>query len=146
MNIVNFQQVSKDIASSGQPSESDFSEIAGEGYQVVINLALSTSDNAISNEGDIVTQLGMSYVHIPVQWEEPKVEQFELFAAVMQQANDKKVWVHCALNMRVSAFLYLYSLIYLDEKDGAAIERMHKIWQPNKVWQSLIESVRRSCE
>ena len=141
MDIINFVQISDHIASSGQPSEDDFAQIAELGYQTVINLALATSDNAIPSEGDIVTNFGMEYVHIPVQWQNPTKNQFQLFAAIMQQQSSQKVWVHCALNMRVSAFLYLYNTILLKVPESVAIQKLNQVWQPNEVWSQFISSV-----
>lgn len=140
--MINFLEISDQIATSGQPSVVEFEQIAAKGYKTVINLAMATSDNAIPEEGDIVTGLGMSYVHIPVRWEQPKVEQFELFAAAMQSRDGEKVWVHCALNMRVSAFLYLYNLIYRNESGQVSLQRMNEIWAPNQVWSDFIELVK----
>ena len=126
MDIINFVQISDNIASSGQPSEADFTQIAYLGYKTIINLALATSDNAIAIEGDIITELGMSYLHIPIQWQKPTFEQFQLFVAIMQQQQHKyKVWVHCALNMRVSAFLYLYSALYLNISEKIALQKLN---------------------
>ena len=138
MNISNYVSISKNIASSGQPSKEDFKQIAKLGYQTVVNLALATSDNAIPNEGDIVTSLDMSYIHIPVQWKNPTVKQFELFVAIMQKQTDQKVWVHCALNMRASVFLYLYNTLYLNLLEKEAAQKLHLIWQPNAVWKQFI--------
>ena len=142
MNIINFVQLSENIASSGQPSVADFTQIANLDYKTIINLALVTSDNAIVNEGDIVTELGMSYVHIPILWQKPMFEQFQLFATIMQQQNSYKVWVHCALNMRVSAFLYLYSKLHLNIAEKTALQKLNKVWQPNKIWSQFIADVK----
>ena len=138
MAIINYYQVSERIASSGQPAENDFQEIAALGYNTVINLALVTSEKAIINEGDIVTNLGLSYIHIPVLWNNPTQEQFNIFASIMQQQSTNKVWVHCALNMRVSAFLYLYNIIYLNMPKEAAEGHLSNIWKPNEVWSEFI--------
>ncbi|TCV84068.1 protein tyrosine phosphatase family protein [Sulfurirhabdus autotrophica] len=108
MNIPNHLQISDQIASSGQPDEADFRFIASAGYRSVINLAMHDSDNAIPEEGYIVTRLGMSYHHIPVPFEAPKTSYLIQFIGIMETLKTEKVWVHCALNYRVSAFLYLY--------------------------------------
>ena len=142
MNAVNFIKITDSIASSGQPSATDFTEIASLGYDTIINLALATSDNAIANEGDIVTELGMSHVHIPVQWQRPMFEQFELFAAVMQQQRQSKVWVHCALNMRVSVFLYLYTTLYLGVVEETALQKRNQVWQPDAIWSQFIVDIK----
>ena len=144
MNIINFVQLTENIASSGQPCETEFTRITDLGYSTMINLALTSSDNAIVNEGDIVTELGLSYVHIPIQWQQPTLEQFQLFAAVMQQQNQRKVWVHCAFNMRVSVFLYLYSTFYLSIPEETALQKLNQVWQPNNIWSQFIIDVNNS--
>ncbi len=56
-----YHKVTDYLASSGQPTQEQFSEIAEQGFCVVINLAMPTSDFAITNEEAVVNDLGMSY-------------------------------------------------------------------------------------
>ena len=42
MSILNYSQVTDDIASSGQPTEVQFDQSAADGYDVIINLAKTT--------------------------------------------------------------------------------------------------------
>jgi protein tyrosine phosphatase (PTP) superfamily phosphohydrolase (DUF442 family) len=72
--IYNFLQISDGIATSGQPTAEQFASIKQAGYELVINLALPTSSNALPNEKEIVESQGMQYVHIPVIWENPTLE------------------------------------------------------------------------
>ncbi|MBE9045364.1 protein tyrosine phosphatase family protein [Pleurocapsales cyanobacterium LEGE 10410] len=126
------------LATSGQPTPKQFSLIAQAGYQAVINLALPSSTDALVNEGAIVTNLGMVYVHIPVVWEEPKLEDVKLFFEVMDSLKNYRVWVHCAKNMRVSCFVYLWQKHVLQLPEERARYPMAEIWQPTGVWQELI--------
>ena len=64
--IRDYYQISDFLATSGQPTAQQFLLIAQAGYHAVINLAMSSSTNALANEGVIVTDLGMVYVQIPV--------------------------------------------------------------------------------
>jgi len=137
--ILAYYPVNENLATSGQPSEAQFSDIKNNGYSIVINLALPTSDNAIANEDAIVTALGMSYFHIPVSWEQPQLSDLLLFFAVMQSIQHKKIWVHCALNMRVSCFIYLYQKHVLKLSEAQAQFPMTKIWQPTGTWKQLID-------
>jgi len=90
MEIYNFLQVSDAIATAGQPTAQQFADIKAAGYEVVVNLALPASTNAITNEQKIVEDLGMDYVHIPVIWEKPTLEDIERFFNVMQANTNKK--------------------------------------------------------
>jgi protein tyrosine phosphatase (PTP) superfamily phosphohydrolase (DUF442 family) len=130
--------VNENIACSGQPTEEQFSAIVNNGYSVVVNLAMPTSDFAIANEGEVVSSLGMSYVHIPVKWEAPQLSDLQSFFAVMQAFKEKKIWVHCALNMRASCFIYLYRKHVLQIPESEALYPMREIWQPSGEWQHLV--------
>jgi protein tyrosine phosphatase (PTP) superfamily phosphohydrolase (DUF442 family) len=140
-DIYNFVKISDSIATSGQPTKEQFSVIKNSGYQVVVNLALPTSTNALADEKQIVEALGMQYIHIPVMWENPRIEDVEQFFSVMEASNDKKTFVHCAANMRVSAFMYLYRRLHEHINDEDAKKALHQIWIPNEVWQKFIAQV-----
>ena len=137
--IPDYYSVSNAVASSGQPTPEQFSLISQAGYQIVINLATSNSTNALANEGAIVTDLGLVYVHIPVLWQNPQIEDVIKFFKVMQAFEEQKIWVHCAKNMRVSCFIYLWQKYILQLSEEQARYPMNQIWQPTGVWQQLID-------
>ncbi len=138
-NIANYYQINNSLATSGQPTTEEFELIKNAGYQVVVNLAMSCSTNAIAHEGVIVTDLGLVYIQIPVIWENPTIQDIELFFKVMQAFKDKQIWVHCAKNMRVSCFIYFWQKHILQLPETEARYPMNQIWQPTGVWQDLIE-------
>lgn len=137
-SIYNFLQISNLIATSGQPKEEQFSAIKNSGYQVVINLGLISSSGALSNEKQLVNSLGMEYIHVPVIWDKPEITEFPKFASVMQANSDKKVFVHCIANKRVSAFMYLFRYLCQGMTQEDAEKDLHKIWIPNDIWQKFI--------
>lgn len=141
-NIYNFLKLSDSVATAGQPTESQFSAIRAAGYQVIINLALPESPNALPHEQKIVEECGMQYVHIPVIWENPTLADFDRFLEAMKANAGKKIFVHCAANMRVSAFMYLYRSIVEGMSAEEAERDLHKIWLPNETWQQFIKQAR----
>jgi protein tyrosine phosphatase (PTP) superfamily phosphohydrolase (DUF442 family) len=136
--IRNFVQLTNDIATSGQPTEEQFSQIAESGHDVVINLALVDSNGAIPNEGSIVASLGMSYVHVPVPFDHPTPEHLRLFFRVMEVFSGKRIWVHCAMNYRVSAFLYHYLRKVRKLGESEARSPIFDIWTPDNVWREFM--------
>ncbi|MDF5716153.1 MAG: protein tyrosine phosphatase family protein [Rhizonema sp. NSF051] len=140
-HIYKFLKLSDSIATSGQPTIEKFSAIKDSGYQIVINLALPTSSNAYNNEKQIVEAQDMQYIHIPVVWETPKIEDFTQFFSIMEANTDKKVFVHCAANMRVSAFMYLYRRLHDNMSESEAKKDLHQIWNPNENWQKFMQQV-----
>lgn len=140
-NIYNFLKISDTIATAGQPLEEQFLAIKQAGYQVVVNLAISQSTNALANEQNIVEALQMEYVHIPVVWEKPTLENIVNFFATIEANVDRSIFVHCAANMRVSAFMYLYRLIFQQVNEAEARKDLERIWMPNETWQIFIQQV-----
>jgi protein tyrosine phosphatase (PTP) superfamily phosphohydrolase (DUF442 family) len=139
-DITNYVRMADDIGSSGQPSRTQFADIAEAGFQVVINLALPSSDHAIAEEGSIVTGHGMRFVHIPVDFAAPTALDLKQFIGVMEAFRGSKIWVHCVVNARVSAFLYHYlgKVRGLPEADcrSPVLER----WAPqmDEVWKAFL--------
>src|SRR5688572_17634462 len=137
-HIRNFLRIDDRLATSGMPKPGDFGDMRRAGFEVVINLALPTSDNAMPNEGDLVAAQGMTYVHIPVNFESPQPSDFERFTRVMDACAGQRVFVHCAANMRVSAFVFLHRLRH--GADRAAAERdLKTIRQPDGVWREFVD-------
>lgn len=137
--IINYLYVSESIGTAGQPTAAQFKDIKAAGYEIVINLAMPTSSNYISDEDEIVTALGMKYIHIPVVWTSPEQEDLQRFFEIMDQHQNKKVFVHCALNWRATCFIFLYRVIRKKVAISTAREAMLKIWQPDEIWQSFIK-------
>jgi protein tyrosine phosphatase (PTP) superfamily phosphohydrolase (DUF442 family) len=137
--IVNFYQIDENIATSGQPMTEQFQAISAKGFEVIINLALSDSPNAIEDENKIIKNLNMTYVHIPVDFKFPEVEDLELFFKCMEKHSNKKIFVHCVMNWRVSAFMFLYHTIKCHMPIVDARKHMDAVWQTEPVWQDFIE-------
>ena len=138
--ILNYIQINELIATSGQPTPEQFKLIKEDGYDAVINLALHDSTNAIENEDKVVTSLGMAYFHIPVSFEEPRLIDLKLFVNILQSLGANKVWVHCALNYRASAFMYVYHKYVLKTPFEEVDLSMFEEWSPEPVWQNIMKT------
>jgi protein tyrosine phosphatase (PTP) superfamily phosphohydrolase (DUF442 family) len=75
--IYSYRGIGDRLGTAGQPTEAQFQMIREAGFETVINLALPTSDNALPNEESVVTGHGMSYVHIPVNFQAPTSQDFQ---------------------------------------------------------------------
>ncbi len=142
-DIYNYLPLSETLITSGQPTREQFRLLPAAGIQTVINLAVPSSSNALADEEKVVRSQGMDYVHIPVIWENPTRADLEKFFAAMNRESEKKVWVHCAANMRVSAFVALYRILQLGWEREKAFQDTYRIWDPftDPVWGKFIESV-----
>ena len=137
--ILNYVKINELISTSGQPKIEELELIANEGFEVVINLAVATTSNALENEDKIVSSLNMSYIHIPVDFENPKISDLKLFLNVLQALGANKVWIHCAKNYRVSAFMYVYHKYILHTPFEQIDLSIFDMWQPSLAWQELMK-------
>ena len=135
-SIKNFLVVTDDLGTAGQPIVEQFADIAEAGYEVVINIDSAT---AVPNEDEIVTSKGLQFIHIPVIWSAPKQSDLDLFFDAMDMLKGKKVFVHCAANMRVSAFVYLYRISRLGVDSTEAKQKMNLLWEPKGVWEGFVD-------
>lgn len=120
------------------PRPEHFAAIRQAGFEIVINLALPTSDDALPNEGALVSGEGMTYVHIPVRFESPQLSDFERFSRFMEASEGRRLFVHCAANMRVSAFLFLHRLERGTASRAEAERDLRRIWNPDGAWLDFI--------
>ena len=127
------------LHSSAQPSAEWLAQVRDKGYDVVINLAPPQSHGSLKDEGGIVGSKGVTYVNIPVDFGRPTAEDFRLFTEMMKAARGKKVYVHCQVNMRGSAFVFLYRVIHEDAPVGETAIKMNGVWAPDRVWKKFID-------
>jgi hypothetical protein len=58
----------------------------------------------------------------------------------MQAFAERPVFVHCAANMRVSAFVFLHRVLHEQVLRTEAEQDLHAIWTPDAVWSRFIET------
>ncbi|MCP4970850.1 MAG: hypothetical protein GY932_09690 [Arcobacter sp.] len=138
-DIINYIKINENISTSGQPSEKQFENILKEGFEVVINLAVANSEGKIEREDEIVTFLGMNYIHIPVEFTNPTLKNLQDFLDILSSLSHKKVWVHCIMNYRVSAFMYVYHKYILETPFENINLNVFNEWSPDNSWQKIMK-------
>ena len=140
-DILNFHEMTDDIAIGGQPTVSQLAQVADAGYSVVVNLAMHDSDNAIPEEGSVTASLGMSYIHIPVPSDAPTSTHVRKFFNVMDAFDDEKVFVHCVVSGRVSAFINRYMMLRMGTSAEQATSPLLQRWLPamEEPWTSIMK-------
>jgi uncharacterized protein (TIGR01244 family) len=138
-SIYNWRRLDDRITTSGQPTEMQLADVCALGIRHVINLGLHTHEKALPDEAASVRRLGMTYIHIPVDFKNPTEEDFAKFCTVMERLAGEPVHVHCIANYRVSAFLYRYRTEVLGMNRDAARDDMESVWKPDSVWAVFVD-------
>src|SRR5436190_11653129 len=84
--IYNWRRLDDRVTTSGQPTEQKLADIHALGVRHVVNLGLHTHEKALSDEAASVSRLGMEYIHIPVDFQNPTEKDFQQYCAVMEQS------------------------------------------------------------
>jgi len=137
--IYNWRRLDDRITTSGQPTEAQLADIHALGIRHIVNLGLHTHEKALPDEAGSVARLGMTYIHIPVDFQNPTDQDFEKCCSVMEQLKDVPVHVHCIANARVSAFFYRYRRDVLGMDEARARADMEEVWQPKGVWAEFVK-------
>lgn len=137
-DIINWRRLDKNITLSGQPTESQLAELSALGVTHVINLGPHHNKGALDDEAASVTELGMKYIYIPVEFEAPTDADFEKFCDAMKELEGEVIHVHCIYNARVTAFFYRYAKTGLGGSKEDAFARMDGIWRPGRDWAAFI--------
>ena len=141
LSLLNRIDYSPALTTSGQPTEAELALIASAGYDRVVFLAFSNHPKAVAHEDDIVRNLGLQFIHIPVEWESPSPADFVAFAAVMQTHGSSRTLVHCEVNFRASVFGFLYQVLFAGADVDESLSQMQSIWVPNDTWEAFIVRV-----
>lgn len=136
--IYNYRRMAPDLATAGQPLEPELAAVARAGFEIVIDLALLDADYSLADEPGLVRSLGMVFEHVPVVWERPTLDDLQQFFGLMRRHRGRRIFLHCAANMRASVFLALYRILELGWEPDAAMAAVHDIWQPDAIWREFI--------
>lgn len=132
--------VSSRLVTSGQPSADALSDLKSLGFEAVIYLAPPTVPDAVRDEQLIVTRQGLTFINIPIKFDNPTEADFETFSSILQGLRDRKILIHCQVNLRASSMVFLYRAIVLKENPRVAYEAVAGVWVPEGPWRRLIES------
>ena len=111
-----------------------------------MNLGLLDPRYCLADEAGLARALGLDYHHIPVDFGAPQLDDLKKFFDVMDAAREKKVFVHCAANYRVSGFIALYGQARLGWSTDQADTHIKRVWDLNETWKTFIEATRRALE
>lgn len=147
-DIFNFVRITDRVTTAGQPTAEQLQAVRDTGVEAVVNLAPHDHKKALSDERAVVESLGMTYHHIPVNWKDPRLEDYTAFENAMNTIGDRKVLVHCAANLRVSAFYSTYAM----RNQGWSVEQadalIANLWgrypeyRDDPVWKAFVERIR----
>ncbi|HZA95275.1 MAG TPA: protein tyrosine phosphatase family protein [Burkholderiaceae bacterium] len=129
------------LVTSGQPPAEALASLRVQGFDAVIYLAPPTVSDAIRDEALIVAKQGLTFVNIPIKFDEPTEKDFEAFTSVLSALSMRKVLVHCQINLRASVMVFLHRVITAQEDPRVAYDAVAKVWSPDGTWKTLMRTL-----
>jgi protein tyrosine phosphatase (PTP) superfamily phosphohydrolase (DUF442 family) len=139
-DIINYLKLTDRISTAGQPLADEIGLVSENGFQVVIFLALF-ENSELPQEKEMIENMGLIFEHIPVVFKNPQIPEFTCFIEIIKKHNDKKIFIHCEMNMRVSVFMSLYFMVIENLPYKDAMRLINKIWQPDEIWKKFMKDV-----
>jgi uncharacterized protein (TIGR01244 family) len=117
-SIKNFLRVNEQICTGGQPTMAELEKLKQDGVSAIINLRRPSEYNA-EEEAAKARELGLRYINIPVDSNEPKDGQVEEFLKATDDALNHPAFIHCRSASRVGAFWMIRRVL----RDGWPVEK-----------------------
>ncbi len=94
ITIKNFRQVNDWFYRGGQPNDDEFEQLRAFGIKTII--CLRWSKEVIRNEIAIARDLDLTVESIPLNyWRLPNKEEIERYFSIIQEQNNRPVFLHC---------------------------------------------------
>lgn len=118
--IVNFSKVDAVVACGGATATNALDGLAKDGFKSVINLRLASEANAnIELNAAHARSLGLTYIHIPFNGQQPDPKVVDQFLAAVANKANQPVYIHCGSASRVGAVWLVKRVL----QDGWPIDR-----------------------
>lgn len=138
--LKNYVPISEKLHTCGQITGESLDVLKEEGVEAIISVN-AEEFGAIENLKRQAGGMGIDFINVPVSWDEPTLASLEDFFNAMEKYKNAEVLVHCKLNWRASAFVYLYRIIRLKEPKKEAKKALRKIWNPENypAWDAFFK-------
>lgn len=129
------------LATAGQPKAEHLDWLKAQGFEAVVNISTPTARNFVADEPRLVMEKGMAYVHVPVDCSALEADQYRLVSGVLKSMEGKKVLLHCAGNVKASAFAHIFRVKELGH-DGESLrgKLRQQGWHEPK-WYAYFETM-----
>lgn len=151
--IALFQCVHPHLFSSAIPDLDQLSQIKAYGIDTFIYIAPHLNPDSDTPDDEITDQrslqldqqclaLGLNYLHIPLDFENPVADQALLILDLIDVlCSNKMLWLSCPNLQRSSSLLHVYRQFYMHMDIATAHGLLEAVWEPDATWTGLIHAL-----
>jgi protein tyrosine phosphatase (PTP) superfamily phosphohydrolase (DUF442 family) len=125
-DVANACQIFPNVISGGQPTAEQLRAFKAAGGEVVLDLRDPMEPRPVE-EADLVRELGMEYVNIPVCGGSLDDATLERILAVLRRSGDRSVFFHCGSGSRVGGALIPYFILDQGMEEQDAVDQAMRV-------------------
>jgi protein tyrosine phosphatase (PTP) superfamily phosphohydrolase (DUF442 family) len=124
--VVNACQILPNVITGGQPNAAQLRALKEAGAGIVLDLRDPMEPRPV-NEPEVVRELGMEYVSVPVRAGSLDDTTLERILSVLRSAGGKTVFFHCGSGNRVGGALIPYFMLDQRMEEEDAVEQAMRV-------------------
>lgn len=143
--IFNYTELDDKLTIGGQPMVMQFDELEKAGFETIIQIKVVEAEFVLQDEAYHVEQHNMEHAAMEMSFGNPTLDNVREFFAMMDSAQGKKVFAHCAAGFCASGMVMMYKMIrdgmsYTEAIDSYTVDN----WQPNDAWTALMDEANKA--
>jgi protein tyrosine phosphatase (PTP) superfamily phosphohydrolase (DUF442 family) len=124
--VTNACQILPAVITGGQPNAAQLRALKDAGGAIILDIR-DPMEPRLVDEPDLVRQLGMEYVNIPVRAGSLDDATLGRILAVLRQAGDRTVFFHCGSGNRVGGALIPYLILDQGMEEQDAVDQAMRV-------------------
>ena len=140
-SISRFREETPLLATAAQPTPEHFDWLKAQGYEAIINISTPTAKNFVPDEPRLVMDKGMAYVHVPVDCSALVPDHYRLVSGVLKSVEGKKVLLHCAGNVKASAFAHIFRVKELGQDPSSLRSELRRQEWHEPKWYTYFDAL-----
>jgi protein tyrosine phosphatase (PTP) superfamily phosphohydrolase (DUF442 family) len=125
-HVANACQILPNVITGGQPTAEQLRALKAAGGDIVLDLRDPMEPRPV-DEANLVRELGMEYVNVPVRAGSLDDATLERILAVLRQAGDRTVFFHCGSGSRVGGALIPYFILDQAMEEQDAVDQAMRV-------------------
>ncbi|HEY6073866.1 MAG TPA: hypothetical protein VIV15_10835 [Anaerolineales bacterium] len=125
-DVTNACQILPTVITGGQPNAAQLRALKSAGGAIVLDIR-DPMEPRLVDEPDLVRQLGMEYVNIPVRAGSLDDATLERILTVLREAGDRTIFFHCGSGNRVGGALIPYFILDHNMEEQDALDQAMRV-------------------
>jgi len=127
--------VTEHLSLGAQPDHGGLEWLKAQGFDLIVNLNTPSARNFWPEEAARAYDLGLHYVHFPLDCSNLTPQKYELLRGVLDANRGGRTFLHCAMNVKSSGMAHVYRVRELGHEPSRALEELRQTPGHEPKWE-----------